>query len=225
MGPDKNLIVSFRGPRGGSSEQLGRWYFFTNSNIHNSLTFSTAVGEKRQFPHLRMLLRFVAWNEFMEFPAFEERISSLTELVTIQPQPLPFPQIREAALSIKGIQHGAPFRPSTYWGVKLYDVGYVRGEEFVFLLNSQDMSDLNYTSIIMEDEFITSPDVSSQIKRFGNGVCQWVRSYLFIKLTFADLGVLLCASDLNFTTHAVQLLTGDAIVKIWQIVHWRSSSF
>lgn len=108
----------------------------------------------------------------MEFPAFEERISSLTELVTIQPQPLPFPQIREAALSIKGIQHGAPFRPSTYWGVKLYDVGYVRGEEFVFLLNSQDMSDLNYTSIIMEDEFITSPDVSSQIKRFGNGVCQ-----------------------------------------------------
>lgn len=119
-----------------------------------------------------MLLRLVAWDEFMTFPAFEERISSLTELVTIQPQPLPFPQIREAALSIKGIQHGMPFRPSTYWDVKLYDVGYIRGEEFVFLLNSQDMLHPNYTPIVMEDEFVTCPNVSSQMKRFSNGICQ-----------------------------------------------------
>lgn len=145
-----------------------------SERFKNSLSdiFSTAVGEKRQFSHLRMLLRLVAWNEFMEFPAFEERISSLTELVTIQPQPLPFPQIRKAVLSMKGVQHGAPFRPSTYWDVKLYDVGYVRGEEFVFLLNSRDMSHLNYTPIVMEDEFILSPYISNQMKRFDNGIFQ-----------------------------------------------------
>jgi hypothetical protein len=75
----------------------------------------------------------------MEFPTFEERVSNLAELVTIQPQqPLPFPQIREVFLSIKGIQHGTPFHPSAHWDVKLYDVGYVRGEEFVFLFNCQD---------------------------------------------------------------------------------------
>jgi hypothetical protein len=119
-----------------------------------------------------MLLQLVAWNEFMEFPAFEERISTLTELVAIQPQPLPFPQIREAVLSIKGVQHGAPFHPFTYWNVKPYDVGYVRGEEFIFLLNSQDMSHPYYTPIVMEDEFITTPNVSDQMKRFDNGVCQ-----------------------------------------------------
>ena len=119
-----------------------------------------------------MLLRLVAWHEYVDFEVFEELISVLTELVAIQSQPLLFPQIREAFLSIKGVQHGTPFHPSTYWGVKLYDVGYIRGEEFIFLLNSQDTSHLNYTPLIMEDEFITSPNVSSQMKRFDNRVCQ-----------------------------------------------------
>ncbi|KAF8810908.1 hypothetical protein BYT27DRAFT_7208950 [Phlegmacium glaucopus] len=167
---------------------------------HDTGGGNLSVGEKRQFSHLRILLRLVAWNESMEFQAFEERISNLTELVAIQPQPLPFPQIREAVLSIKGAQHGTPFHPSIYWGVKLYDVGYVRGEEYV---------KPNYTPIVMEDEFITYPDVSAQMKIFDNGVSQ---------LKYANfLGLLLSGSDLNFTTRALQLLTGVAIVKIWQI--------
>ncbi|KAF8810752.1 hypothetical protein BYT27DRAFT_7253375 [Phlegmacium glaucopus] len=137
---------------------------------HNSWA---AVGEKRKFSHLRILLRLMGWSKSMEFQAVEERISNLTELVEIQPQPLTFPQIREAVLSIKGIQHGTPFHPSIYWEVKLYDVGYVRGEEFIFLFNSQDTSNPNYTPIVMEDEFITYPDVSAQMKIFDNGVSQF----------------------------------------------------
>jgi hypothetical protein len=134
---------------------------------------STAIGEKRKFSHLRTLLRLVGWDSFMEFQTIEKRMSDLAEHITTLSQPLRFCEIRDAVLSVQNVQHAMPFAPSKHWEVQIYDIGYVLDEEFVLLCNSRDMAK-PHIPVIIEDEFITLPDVSGQIKRLNNGTCRSV---------------------------------------------------
>jgi len=152
-------------------------YDFTENLLFGELGTSSfgcwdAIGEKRKFPHLRTLLRLVSWNSFMDFQTIEKRVSDLAEHITTSSQPLRFCEIREAVLSVQNLQHAMSFAPSKPWEVQIYDIGYVLEEEFVLLCNSQDMAK-PHIPVIIEDEFITLPDVSGQMKQFNNGTCRF----------------------------------------------------
>lgn len=68
-----------------------------------------------------------------------------------------FPNIRKRLLAVEGLQHFMYIRPRQAWAAKLFDIGYVRQEQFVRLVNIQDTSHLdNHTLAIIEDQVTLS---------------------------------------------------------------------
>ncbi|KDQ28714.1 hypothetical protein PLEOSDRAFT_1102754 [Pleurotus ostreatus PC15] len=114
-----------------------------------------AVGECRPFAHLRPLLRLAAWDPCVDFSNMVQRILDLSDNLGAlsPPSTVSFPTIRKRLLAVEGLQHFMYIRPRQAWAAKLFDIGYVRQEQFVRLVNIQDTSHLdNHTLAIIEDQ-------------------------------------------------------------------------
>ncbi|KAJ8697561.1 hypothetical protein PTI98_004350 [Pleurotus ostreatus] len=114
-----------------------------------------AVGECRPFAHLRPLLRLAAWDPCVDFSNMVQRILDLSDSLGAlsPPSTVSFPTIRKRLLAVEGLQHFMYIRPRQAWAAKLFDIGYVRQEQFVRLVNIQDTSHLdNHTLAIIEDQ-------------------------------------------------------------------------
>jgi len=81
-----------------------------------------------------------------------------------------FSNIREELLAINGLYHAFSFRPRTPWDAKLFDIGYVRGEQFVVLCNARDEWSPSI-SVETDVEISTVPPVpETDIKLFPGGI-------------------------------------------------------
>lgn len=75
------------------------------------------------------------------------------------PSTVPFPAIRKGLLAVEGLHHFMYIRPRQTWSAKVFDVGYVRQEQFVPLVNIQEAYNLDTLAIIEDQVILTLPSV------------------------------------------------------------------
>lgn len=119
------------------------------------------MGERRTFAHLRPLLRLAAWDPYVDFPAMVQRILDLSDSLDAfsPPSAVPFPAIRKGLLAVKGLDHFMYIRPRQAWAARMFDIGYVRQEQFVRLVNIQEAYNLHTLAIIEDQATLTLPGV------------------------------------------------------------------
>jgi hypothetical protein len=78
--------------------------------------------------------------------------------------------MRRELLSIDGLYHAFSFRPSRPWNVRLFDIGYVRGEEMVVLCNAMDKYNLPIAVEVIPEVPTYPPIPKSSVKSFPGGV-------------------------------------------------------
>jgi hypothetical protein len=108
----------------------------------------------------------IAWRPSITFKIITDRIFEFADRLRLI-EDKSFSNMRRELLAIDGLYHAFSFRPNRPWNVKLFDVGYVSGEEFVFLCNAMDEYNLPIAVEIIP-EVSTLPEAS--VKSFPGGV-------------------------------------------------------
>lgn len=161
----------------------------------------SAVGERRDLAYLRPLMMLIAWKPSIDFRIIANRIFDVANRLRAIPD-RSFSSIRQELLATDSLYHAFSFRPEIPWDAKLFDIGYVRGEEFVVLCNGIDKY---WSCIIVERnvEISTSPVIpETDIKSFPGGI----RRYKFCNMNHATMMRQLDSQKMTDTVSATRFL-------------------
>ena len=125
--------------------------------------------------HLRPLMTLIAWRPSITFQEIAERIFNFSRRIAAIHN-VSWSDLRQELLATDGLCHALPFRPERAWNVKLFDIGYVRGGDFVKICNAMDKYNLCITAEKDVEMSTVPPIAETDIKLFPGGICRSVLS-------------------------------------------------
>jgi len=116
----------------------------------------------------------IAWKPSVNFQIIANHVFDMANCLRTIPD-ISFSSIQQELLATDGLYHTFSIHPERPWNAKLFDIGYVRKEEFVVLCNAKDKYGCCIT-VERNVEISTVPALpETDIKSFPGGIHQSVR--------------------------------------------------